>query len=89
MINRIGKTSSIETKNEDILILPEEKGTAAVLMDKEEYNSKLNKKVSDTKVYQKLKSDFTPVFKQKLIAIFTMLKDEKKITKAQYYYTFT
>ena len=47
----------------DILILPSDNGKATVVMDKEVYNSKLNKMVSDTKVYQKLKSDPTPAFK--------------------------
>ena len=66
------------TKNEDILILPADKGKAAVVMDKEEYNSKLNKMVSDTKVYQQLKSDATPAFKRKLIAILTRLNVKRR-----------
>ena len=49
-------------KNEDILTLPAGKANAAMVMEKEEYNSKLNKIVSDTKVYQKLKSDPTPMY---------------------------
>ena len=57
-------------------------------MDKVEYNSKLNKMISDTKVYQKLKSDLTPSFKHKLIAILTRLKGEEKITHTQYYHLY-
>ena len=52
-------------------------------------NGKLNSMVSDAKVYQKLKSDPTPVFKHKLIAFLTKLKSEGKITQAQYYHLYS
>ena len=76
------------TTNEDILILPADKGKAAVVMDKGEYNSKLNKIVSDTKVYQKLKLDPTPAFKHNLRTILTRMKGKEKITQAQYYHIY-
>ena len=88
MINKTGEKIKRLTKHEDILILPEDKGKVAVVMDKEEYNSKLNKMISDTNVYQKLKLDPIPAFKHKLIAILTSLKSEEKITQAQYYHLY-
>ena len=66
--------------------MPADKGKAEAVMDKMEYNSKYLKMVSNTKVYQKLKSDPTPVFKWKLIAILTRQKDEEKITQAHDYH---
>ena len=72
-------------KNEDILILPVDKGKATVIMDKCDYAAKLDTMVSDTKVYELLKADPTPKFKKKLIAMLTNLKQVEQITQDQYW----
>ena len=65
-------------KNEDVLILPADKGKSTVIMDKCYYIAKLDKMVSDTKVYELLKTDPTPKFKNKLVAMLTNLKQVGK-----------
>ena len=56
-------------KNEDILILPVDKGKTTVIMDKCDHAAKLDKMVSDTKVYELLKTDPTPKLKKKVVDI--------------------
>ena len=58
---------SLAKNDKNILILPADKGKATVIMDKCDYAAKLDKIVSDTKVYELLKTDPTPKFKKKLI----------------------
>ena len=61
------------------MILPADKGKATVIIDKEEYNSKLTSMLSDTNTYTKLKKDPTAAYKKKLVAILTRLEKEEKI----------
>ena len=72
-------------KSEDILILAGDKGKATVIMDKCDYAAKLDKIVSDTKVYELLKTDPIPKFKKKLIVMLTNMKQVEKITQDQYW----
>ena len=49
--------------NKDILILPGDKGKATVIKDKRACTTKWDKMVSDTKVYEMLKTKPTPKVK--------------------------
>ena len=42
--------------NEDILIIPADKGRATVIMDREKYNTKLSTMLKDVTVYEQLKN---------------------------------
>ena len=43
--------------NSDIIVLPSDKGRATVIMDRDDYNSKLSEMLSDTTTYKKLNHD--------------------------------
>ena len=68
--------------------MPADKGKATVILDKAEYEDKVTTMLSDARTYRPLNKDPTPRFKSKLIAILTRLKDEKKITPAQYHHLY-
>ena len=51
-------------KQQSIMILPADKGKATVIIDKEEYNSKLTSMLSDTNTYTKLKKDPMAAYKK-------------------------
>ena len=46
--------------NENIVILPADKGRVTVVMDKKDYHDKMNELVNDKQTYQELKRDPTP-----------------------------
>ncbi|XP_011858342.1 PREDICTED: uncharacterized protein LOC105555901, partial [Vollenhovia emeryi] len=52
-------------QNDDILILPADKGNATVVMDKRDYHNKVNTLLSDAQVYKKLKCDPTSSVEKK------------------------
>ena len=62
-----------------MLVLPADKGKAAVIMDTEEYIDKIRVMLSDERVYKKLKRDPTHGYKEKLMNLLTGLKDKNNI----------
>ncbi|XP_072050257.1 uncharacterized protein [Amphiura filiformis] len=78
------KAINVPKKEDSIVILPADKGKATVVLDKQEYNEKVDKMLSDTKTYEQLSADPTPKYKRKLVSILSRLSDEEKITKAKY-----
>ncbi|XP_011859451.1 PREDICTED: uncharacterized protein LOC105556945 [Vollenhovia emeryi] len=52
-------------QNDDILILPADKGNTTVVMDKKDYHNKVNTLLSDAQVYKKLKRDPTTSVEKK------------------------
>ena len=52
--------------DENIVILPADKGRVTVVMDKEDYHDKMNYLVNDKQTYQKLKQDPTPALQGKV-----------------------
>ena len=62
-------------KDDNILILPVEKGRAAVILDKKEYEDKVVLMISEDKTYEHLSKDPTPKYKRKLIDILKRLKN--------------
>ena len=71
------------SKDDNILILPADKGKTVVVMDRQDYITKVNTTLSDQKTYQKLTSDPTGTYKRKLVAMLKSLLAQKKITQSQ------
>ena len=71
-------------KANDIIILPADKGKSTVILDKNEYEEKVNNMLADKKTYEELPDDPTPKYKRKLVSILTNLKKEGKISEAKY-----
>jgi len=70
-------------KNKDITILPADKGNATVIMDTEDYESKVKEMLDDKRTYEVVKSDPTPKYKE-LVGKLSKLKQEGKITQEDY-----
>ena len=52
--------------NTDIIVLPSDKGRATVIMDRDDYNSKLSEMLSDTTTYKKLNRDPLAALERKM-----------------------
>ena len=52
--------------DENIIISPAEKGRVSVVMDKTDYNDKMDSLVDDKQTYEVLKRDPTPAMQRKL-----------------------
>ena len=68
-------------KDRDIMVLPADKGKATVILDKKDYNSKIEAILNDTKTYQPLKKDPTTSIKNKLINILKPWKKDGSVSK--------
>jgi len=74
-----------ELKNiPSIMVLPADKGRATVVLDKTEYEEKVQHMLDGERTYEKLKKDPTAVYKRKLVSILTRLKDNNKISRDLY-----
>jgi len=60
-----------------IMVLKADKGRATVVLDKTEYEEKVQHMLDDERTYVKLKKDPTAVYKSKLVSILTRLKHNK------------
>ena len=49
-----------------------------MVIDKDDYKTKVKQMLSDTKTYEVLKKHPTPTYKRKLVSILSPLKQEKK-----------
>ncbi|XP_072043052.1 uncharacterized protein [Amphiura filiformis] len=63
-------------KDDNIVILPADKGRSTVIMNKSDYIKKSNDLLNDTTTYKKLKTDPTSKHKKQLVSILTKLKDQ-------------
>ena len=68
-------------KDRTIIVLPADKGKATVVLNKSDYEDKINGILSDTKTYEPLKKDPTTTIKNKLINILKPWKKEGSISK--------
>ncbi|XP_072037290.1 uncharacterized protein [Amphiura filiformis] len=82
--NQERKAINVLKKEDSIVILPADKGKATVVLDKQEYNEKVDSMLSDTKTYEELTSDPTQKYKRKLVAILSRFSDEGKISMSKY-----
>jgi hypothetical protein len=67
-------------KDENIMVLPADKGRVTVVMNKEDYLSKCKDLLKDEKTYTKLKKDPTVKFKQEIVDALIDLKNRKVIS---------
>ena len=70
--------------NNDIMILPADKGRAVVVMDKQEYKDKIQEILSDEKTYVQLKKDPTNSYASKLINVIKPMKDKGSLPWDKY-----
>jgi len=75
-------------KDNDILVMPADKGRSTVVLDKEEYTQKVRGMLSDHKTYLKLDKDPTARYKSKLVAMLAKLRKDGKITETQKRYLY-
>ncbi|XP_072033096.1 uncharacterized protein [Amphiura filiformis] len=71
-------------KAEDIIILPADKGKSTVVLDRVDYDEKVNTMLGDKKTYEELPNDPTAKYKRKLVSALSKLKKEGKITETKY-----
>ena len=76
------------SKNDSIVILPADKGSCTVVMEKAEYHQKDTNILEDGKTHTKLKKDPLETTKKQLIKKLTTLKEQNKITEGQYKYQY-
>ena len=79
--------SAIESlkKDKSIQILPADKGSATVVIDNSDYESKALTLLQDENVYEKLNKDPTQKFQSKLIKLLKELKDKGAIDSKIYW----
>ena len=64
--------------DEDIVILPADKGRVTVVMDRTDYHDKMNELVNDKQTYEELKRDPTPALQRKLNSKLLKLKKDRR-----------
>ena len=71
--------------DDDIVILPADKGRVTVVMDKKDYHDKIDTLVNDQQTYEVLKRDPTPALQPKLNSKLLQLKkaDTQRVTTLQ------
>ncbi|CAF2852485.1 unnamed protein product [Rotaria sp. Silwood2] len=73
-----------EIKSMDqIIIIQADKGGKIIIMDKSEYINKIEEKLNDNNIYEKLTKDPTDELKLKINTIATKLNQQNKINMAQ------
>ena len=75
---------SLLKKRDDILVLPADKGRATVVMDKCDYDEKMNKMLCDEKTYEPLKQDPALTLEKKLNTLLLQLKKKGSISPELY-----
>ena len=71
-------------KDDSVVILPADKGRTTVILDKQDYQNKVNTLLNDTNTYEKLTSDPTRSIKNKLIQILRDWRRKGKISDFLY-----
>jgi hypothetical protein len=72
-------------RDDSIRVLPADKGKATVIMNKSDYDKKIDALLADEKTYQKLKKDPTKKYKQQLVDILRVWNREDNIPKDLYH----
>ena len=71
-------------KDQNITILPADKGRATVILDATTYDDKINALLNDGKTYLKLDKDPTKNYQNKLIKLLKEFKSEGNLSEAKY-----
>ncbi|XP_072016889.1 uncharacterized protein [Amphiura filiformis] len=72
-------------KDNNILVLPADKGRCTVVLDKSDYEEKANALLNDAKVYEPLKRDPTAGYKKKVIESLQQLEKAEAIDRIEYH----
>ena len=70
--------------NNDILVIPADKGRAVVVMNTRDYKTKAQELLEDVQTYKKLKSNPTSKYKTKLVKILQGVKQSGAISETKY-----
>ena len=71
-------------KDENVMVLPADKGRVTVVLDKEEYTKKCMDLLSDQRTYKKLKSDPTAKYKRDLVELLKEIKEKFNLPQSLY-----
>ena len=72
-------------KDQDIIILPADKGRCTVVLNKTDYDNKVRLLLNDSDTYEPLKRDPSSNFKKKVIGVLQQLEKGGFIDKSTYY----
>ena len=84
--NTPGERDAIRSlkENQDIMVVPADKGRAVVVLNTSDYKEKAAELLSDQNTYVKLKGNPTTKYKNKLIKILQELKRSQAISEIKY-----
>ena len=71
--------------DEEIMVLPADKGKCLVVMDRDEYIRKMEEKLADETTYKRIKEDPTYKIKEALTKLLTKIKNEKQLDDRTFY----
>ncbi|XP_013380543.1 uncharacterized protein LOC106151709 [Lingula anatina] len=71
-------------KDKSIMILAADKGRATVVLNRTDYEHKIQQLLNDDNTYEKLKRDPTAAYKRKLTKCLLRLQKEGKLSRSQY-----
>jgi hypothetical protein len=74
------KAMQLLSRNDNIRILPADKGRVTVIMDSQDYDRKITDLLQDSNTYESLKKDPTAKYKAQLVKILKEWKDSHKIS---------
>ena len=72
-------------RDSDIVILPADKGRSTVVMDRKNYDEKINNLLADQKTYKKLRRDPTPAFERRMNSQLLELKRSGAMVPSLYF----
>ena len=72
------------SKDDSIYVLPADKGRAVCVMDRSDYEHKIDELLSDSKTYEKLKSDPTPAYSSKAKKVLKNIENSGAISREEY-----
>ena len=73
------------SKDNNIVIVPADKGRSTVVMNKSDYNTKMNKLLEDRTTYLPLKKDPTKTIKNQLVDLLKKWKQQQRISDRLYF----
>ena len=72
-------------ENDEIVIVPADKGKCTVIMDKDDYVQKMETKLQDTSTYKEIFEDPTPKLQKELANQLNKLEENGEIDKTTHY----
>ena len=79
-----GRAISSLRRDRDLVILPADKGNATVVMDREEYDRKMQEMLDDEQTYRRLKKDPAPALERRMNALLLSMNRKGSIPDKLY-----